>query len=354
MRKIICFTDNLGSGGAQRQLVGLACMLKSRGYDVTVLLYYDIPFYRPQLDEVAVESVVVGNTSNPIKRLWTLCKYFSKHSCDTLISYQETPSLIACLLKPLFKWRKLIVSERNTTQQLTKRDKLRFWLYRFADVIVPNSYSQADFICNNFADLKSKVVPITNFVDTDKFLPIKKSKRGNKLVVVASNKPEKNFVRFIEAVTLVKNKHITLQIDWYGIRESAIPQYKKIIEENGVSDIVTIYPPQKNIQSIYQDADYFCLPSLFEGFPNALCEAMSCGVPVVCSNVCDNPHIVQDGKEGYLFDPKDVRQIAESIEQITQLSGEMYEIMSMKNRARAVELFSMTAFLKKYIAILAQ
>ena len=352
MRKIICFTDNLGAGGAQRQLVGLACMLKSRGYDVTVLLYYDTPFYKSQLDEAGVESVVVGNTSNPIKRLWALYRYFRKQSCDTLISYQETPSLIVCIFRLLFKWRKLIVSERNTTQQLTKRDKLRFWLYRFADVIVPNSYSQADFICNNFADLKSKVVPITNFVDTDKFLPIKKSKLGNKLVVVASNKPEKNFVRLIESVALVKNKHIPLQIDWYGIRESAIPQYKKIIEENGVSDIVTIYPPQKNIQSIYQNADYFCLPSLFEGFPNALCEAMSCGVPVVCSNVCDNPHIVQDGQEGYLFDPKDIEQIAESIEQITQLSDEEYEMMSMRNRERAVELFSMTAFMEKYIAIL--
>ena len=352
MRKIICFTDNLGAGGAQRQLVGLACMLKSKGYDVMMLVYHDRPFYKCMLDEANVPYEVVGNTSNPIKRLWALYRYFCRHKCDTLISYQETPSLLACLLRPFFRWRKLIVSERNTTQVLTRKDKLRFLLYRYADVIVPNSYSQAHFIERNYPHLASKIVTITNFVDTDSFIPKRFHSKSNRMVVVASNKPEKNFARFIESVALVKSKHIPLRIDWYGIRETVIPQYQKELEENGVSDIVNIYSPHKNIQEIYQSTDYFCLPSLFEGFPNVLCEAMSCGVPVVCSRVCDNPYIVQEGLNGYLFDPKDIEQIAESIEQITQLSDEEYEMMSMRNRKRAVELFSMTVFMEKYIAIL--
>ena len=130
MGKIICFTDNLGAGGAQRQLVGLACMLKEQGYEVSVLLYYNKPFYKPALDKVGISSIVVGNTANPIKRLWKLYRYLKKQPCDAMIAYQETPSLIASLFRPLFKWRKLIVSERNTTQKLTIKDKLRFWAYR--------------------------------------------------------------------------------------------------------------------------------------------------------------------------------------------------------------------------------
>ena len=352
MKTIICFTDNLGSGGAQRQLVGLACMLKEQGYDVSVLLYYDNPFYKPTLDKVGIESVVIGNTANPIKRLWKLYCYLKRQPCDAVISYQETPSLIASIFRPLFKWRKLIVSERNTTQKLTIKNRLRFALYRLADTIVPNSYSQANFLKDNYPKLSSKIVPITNFVNTDIFAPNSDRHRGNKLVVVASNKLEKNFNRFIEAVSLCKDKLVGIKIEWYGIREPLIPQHQKIIEERGVSDIVCVFPPHNNIQAVYQNADYFCLPSLFEGFPNVLCEAMSCGLPVICSNVCDNPHIVQQGVNGFVFDPCNVQQMADSIQRITQLSELEYEKMSQANRNKSKSMFSPVAFIEKYLDIL--
>ena len=46
MKRILLFIDSLGAGGAQRQLVGLAVMLKRRGYAVKVVTYYDHPFYK--------------------------------------------------------------------------------------------------------------------------------------------------------------------------------------------------------------------------------------------------------------------------------------------------------------------
>ena len=46
MKKVILFTDNLGSGGAQRQVANVAVLLKKAGYDVSVLVYQDVPFYK--------------------------------------------------------------------------------------------------------------------------------------------------------------------------------------------------------------------------------------------------------------------------------------------------------------------
>lgn len=46
MQKIILFTDSLGAGGAQRQLVGLATFLRQVGYSVKVCTYYDLDFYK--------------------------------------------------------------------------------------------------------------------------------------------------------------------------------------------------------------------------------------------------------------------------------------------------------------------
>ena len=49
--KVLCLIENLGSGGAERQMVGLAALLKERGHDVTVLTYYPDDFYKHVLDE---------------------------------------------------------------------------------------------------------------------------------------------------------------------------------------------------------------------------------------------------------------------------------------------------------------
>ena len=67
--KINLFTDSLGAGGAQRQLVGLAVMLQEKGYDVKVCTYYKIDFYKSYLDENHVPNVIIPNASSAIRRI---------------------------------------------------------------------------------------------------------------------------------------------------------------------------------------------------------------------------------------------------------------------------------------------
>ena len=52
--------------------------------------------------------------------------------------------------------------------------------------------------------------------------------------------------------------------------------------------------------------DAFCLPSFKEGYPNVIVEAMSCELPVLCSKICENPVIVEDNINGFLFDPHNI------------------------------------------------
>lgn len=350
-KRIICFTDNLGSGGAQRQMVGLACMLKERGYDVSVALYYDTPFYKPLLDKAEIESTVVKN-SNYIGRIWSMYKYFRKNKGATIIAYQETPSLISCLLRPFIRCSKLIVSERNTTQSISKMDKLRFWLYRFADHIVPNSYSQAKFICKHYPKLAKKVTTITNFVDTEHFCPAYRANfaqtRTNTIVVIGTHKPQKNFQRFVDAVKILADKGVNLHIEWYGIFPEFMKSHKAYVESLALSSVIDVYGPTQDIRAVYQSADFFCLPSLFEGFPNVLCEAMSCGLPVACSNVCDNPYIISSTHGGILFNPLDVEDIARGIQHLVSISDGEWCEYSSKNRMVAEQLFSKDAFVDKY------
>lgn len=359
-RRIICFTDSLGSGGAQRQLVGLSCLLKEHGYNVSVLLYYDNPFYKNILDENGIESVVVCNSNNYLKRLWRIYLYLKQFKDCTIIAYQGTPSIISCILKPFIHCRKLIVSERNTTQRITRRDKIKYWLWRFADVIVPNSYTETKFIKEHVPQVKNKLVTITNFVDTNKFAPLTRESKQTpnlfNIVTVARVAPQKNVLNYIKAIKLATDNitNIKFEVNWYGVtcQDDYYHRCNDLIKQFNLQDTFHFHEATNDIANIYCNGDVFCLPSIYEGFPNVICEAMSCGMPVLCGNVCDNGNIVVDGNEGLLFNPNNVSEIADAIMRYCLLPEFVRDQMRAKCRHKALLDFSADSFINKYIKIL--
>jgi hypothetical protein len=129
MKKILCLIDSLGPGGAQRQLVGLAGFLRERKYDVTVATYYDDRFYVDQLSTSGVPFVYIQQAQKGVLRQWHLMKYINHFKPDVLIAYLEAPSVRACVSHLFNRKFKLIVSERNTTQHMDWRERMRFFSF---------------------------------------------------------------------------------------------------------------------------------------------------------------------------------------------------------------------------------
>ena len=65
-----------------------------------------------------------------------------------------------------------------------------------------------------------------------------------------------------------------------------------------------------DVRGAFAAADLFALPSLREGLPNVLLEAMACGVPAVASNIAGIPRVVADGVNGFLIPPGDAAALA--------------------------------------------
>ena len=144
-------------------------MLKEKGFKVKVSSYYNIDFYKSFLDEKGVCNELIPGADNTKKRILAVRKYFRKEHPDWVIAYQETPSLVACLTKIMGCKFHLIVSERNTTQNMGLNERIRFCLYHTADAVVPNSYAQEKFLLKHYPWMKVKMRTITNFVDLDRF-----------------------------------------------------------------------------------------------------------------------------------------------------------------------------------------
>ena len=356
-KKILCMIDCLASGGAQRQLVGLARLLKDSGYRVRLISYYDIPFYDSYLDEHGVEYEYLAKANNKWRRIFTIYKYIKTYSPDVVISYLDGPSIIACICKMLGAGKfKLIVSERNTTQQLTAKERIKFWSYRFADKIVSNSYTQDKFIRAQYPFLSPKCEVITNCVDLKRFRPSSVEYTPNEdclhIVGVGRFSEQKNVLRLIEAVNIIR-RHYPVKVSWYGVKGPYWELCRAKIEEYKLGDVWEMdHTPVQKIENIYHTADLFCLPSIYEGFPNVLCEAMSCGIPVVCGRVCDNPYIVEEGKSGFLVDPNDVQDLIRVIERFIALPVEQKKELAHNARLQAERLFSEETFLNLYLRII--
>lgn len=354
-KKVLLLIDQLSSGGAERQITNLAIGLKSYGYDVRLCRFYegDI-FYENDLaiNNIQVETIL--DAKSALKRPFTLASLIKKWKPTAVIAYKDGTAMGACLARLLTAFN-LIVSERNTTQFLSTKEKIKFFLYRFANHIVPNSYSQTQFIQSNFHYLKKKTTVITNTIDIHRFHQIETNRDKDTLVISTTARvmPQKNVLNFLEAVKIIKDRFPAIKFRWFGSQDdNYFAQVKTKITELGLDDTITFEQPVRDVEKVYQQSDIYCLPSIYEGFPNVVCEAMACGLPIACSNVCDNPKIVEDGINGYLFDPSSPVDIANKLQNIINLSFDQRSEIGKYNTEKIQKLCSPEVFIAKYIDLI--
>lgn len=356
MKQILLITENLGSGGAERQICGLASMLTKAGFPCRLITYVENQFYEPYLRQNGVDYQFVPELWNKKTRIFKAAKYVRQYKPDVVISFLPSVNQTMCLAKLFFK-AKLVVSERNNNTCITRGDKIQFNLYRMADAIVPNSNSQGKFICNNFPFLRKKVHPIINFVDINRFTPSEIPIRNNtlRIVTVARYTQQKNVLTYLKAVRMVKDMGLNVYFDWYGDKKHNVAYYAEIekdYQKLEIADYLTLHNPNQKIEEEYHRADMFCLPSLFEGYPNVVVEAMSCGLPILCSNVFENPYIVEEGINGFLFNPEKAEDIADAIKKMANLSHEERLEMGKRNRQLCLKRNTEDAFLKSYVELI--
>lgn len=356
--KILCFTDGFMYGGAERQLIGLANLLQKNKYDVTLASYHKKNFYKLLIDECNLHYHYIQTGNSQWSKLYNCYKYFKNEKFDWIISYKGGSNQICCILKALGMNYKLLVSERCLVYNFNNYQKKKFFLYRFADSIVPNSQAQEKFIAEHYPNLSSRTETITNFTDTNHFIPLTNKTNSSKqiILVAARISKQKNIKRFIEAIKLLHEEQTPIIVKWFGSVSFGEDNYAQecyhLVTEYNLDQMFLFHPATTNISEEYQKCDVFCLPSIFEGFPNVVCEAMSCGKPILCSDVCDNASIVEDGKNGFLFNPESVEDIVLKIKKMIKLSSTERKKMGEYSRQLAIQNFSEESFVKKYISII--
>ncbi|MBD5415019.1 MAG: glycosyltransferase family 4 protein [Bacteroides sp.] len=355
--KVLLVIESLGSGGAERQLTLLASLLKATGNEPIVVTWEDLNFFGEFLKVHSVRHILLRPESR-IDRMLKVAALMKSERPDAVVSYlpmaNETVAL-ARLLCPGIRTR-LIVSERSFTVNWNIRRRLTNLLYRVADYVVANSNNEADNIRRHCPSLAHKTLAIPNMVDLERYIkiPSRKFDKPLRLVGVGRVIPSKNLERLADALQIVRQRGFQFRLKWYGALydKQCVESVKRSISENGLTDCFSLEGAVTDIPKVYAEADAFVFPTLLEGYPNVLIEAMASGLSVAVSAVCELPNIVTDGENGFLFDPTDVESMADAICRLCSLSFVEANQIAERNRNYAELNNSPESFLRRYLEIL--
>ncbi len=358
--KVLCVIDNLGSGGAQRQFASISHGLKQRGHEVEVFVYYPEDHFRPMLVDGEVTVRLARKRSRfsvtPVLELRRLIK---QGRFDRVLAFLETPCVYAELASVGRKSVRLVVSERSLSANASVRISkwLKAQLHRLADCVTTNSHAQREWMGCAFPWLKDRLRTIYNGVNLEVFRPgpALSSSGSLRLLGVGRISKPKNIIRLVQGLELCRRdgKH-DIRVDWAG-RVDAQEVYAEANASVARADLGEAWRwlgARQDVPELMRQYDALILPSLWEGLPNAVCESLASGLPVLASRVSDNPRLVQEAESGFLFDPSNPVEMASVLARFADLDRNTRNAMRKAARAFAERELPMERCVAAYERVL--
>lgn len=357
--KILCVIDNLDCGGAQQQLVNLACGLKRHSHHVEFFTYYPQNYFKPELDQADIpthQCIKINQFSpTPVRELRRLIR---NGAFDVVIAFLETPAAYAEIACIGISSVRVIVSERSSVMDgkisIGRLAKSR--LHLLAHCVVVNSNAHRDWMAMRFPYLSNRLITIWNGVDTEIFHPTDRGSRSGtlKLLGVGRITPAKNLRGLVHALEECRRKNLRVELDWAGKADNQVCHRDVLsaIEDHQLGRNWHWLGVRKDIPALLHQYDALILPSLWEGLPNVVCEALASGMPVLASDVSDNARLVQHGVTGLIFDPKQPDAIANAISQFAALDQDTRARFGRAARAFAEKELSLATCITAYERLL--
>jgi len=151
----------------------------------------------------------------------------------------------------------------------------------------------------------------------------------------------KNHTSVIKAIAEINKSDLHYVIVGSGELKETL---ERIAEENGVADRVHLLGYRRDVREILKAVDAYIHPSLREGLPVSVMEALASGLPIICSKIRGNVDVVEDGKNGLHFEVSDAKTLINAIQRLYEKRDE--RAVGLTNSADA-EKFDFSQINKK-------
>jgi GalNAc-alpha-(1->4)-GalNAc-alpha-(1->3)-diNAcBac-PP-undecaprenol alpha-1,4-N-acetyl-D-galactosaminyltransferase len=331
---ILLVIPSLDAGGAERMMSELANYWNSSGHQVSIVHMKPenyVPFY-PVNPAVRMVPMAKGHLAHPESSIGKLLIYLKatfhvrRTICsvqpDIVISFLKTTNMVT-LLAMRGVTIPIVISERSDPIRDRNSylfDQMRRQLYRRARKIVMQTEFAAAFFRPAFND---KIRALPNWVHRPNTVkPIADVQKPTRCILsVGRLIPSKGFDLLIQAFAQIAPLFPNLKLTIYGEGDERT-RLENLAQTLCVSDRVSLPGRTKHIETVLLQFDLFVFPSRYEGFPNALCEALSVGLPVIASNCPGNVDVVTDRVNGWLFPVGDADRCAQLMKELIEDSGQ--------------------------------
>lgn len=153
------------------------------------------------------------------------------------------------------------------------------------------------------------------------------SERDFVFMSVGQLSKRKNHEVIVRALARIKDERVKYLIVGFGELEQKL---KQLVKAFALERRVVFAGYRGDVRQLLHAVDAFAFPSLQEGLPVALMEAMAVGLPVVCSRIRGNVDLIENGKGGYLYDAGDIEGFAEGMSKILNSNNIQLKRYNMK------------------------
>jgi glycosyltransferase involved in cell wall biosynthesis len=319
--KITIISPSFQIGGIERTLSILANYFSSCGHQVTFVsclsgpINFDLdPEIKIMVPSFERKGSVIQKALYRLRLVTFMRKAIKVSKAKYVLSMSDTfnPLVILAALKLPVNVYIGDVTKPDRKFQFSTRIGKRY-LYPYATGFIAQTQQAAKYYRAKFGDkfnmtvINGSIKEITLYPDVA---------REKLIINVGRLSIEKGQDRMIKVFAMLKDKE-----DWKlgltadGPLKSGLVE---LVKEKGLQDSVLFLGRVENLDMLYATAAIFALPSRMEGFPNALCEAMSAGLPSVSFDSFPVDEIITDGEDGFIIPDGDYNLFAAKLEMLIQ------------------------------------
>ena len=345
--RLLIVVPTLECGGLERNVSTICNNLDTSKYDVTLaVLNNEYQFFQITNPDVKLIDMHIVHVRDS---LFGILKLSRKIRPDIILSTANHLNLFLAIFKWLFPKRiKIIARESSIVSINTQRSwnpTLYHWLlrrfYKKIDLVICQSkYMQDDLVLNyNFKIDKTRIIynaVITPEIKVDPHSPA----AFTRLITVARLSKEKGLDRLIRAVSHLKTPYRFIIIGAGGLRNTL----QELIDELSLQQQIILAGSRDKPFVQVPDPDLFLMGSYYEGFPNAMLEAIAAGIPVVAFNAPGGiAELVVNYENGILVEGNDENEFAEAIQKALD-----FEFDKKKIQEFALKRFNVDAIMGEW------
>ena len=358
---IVLVISSLESGGAERVLSTMANYWVRKGNRVTLITlntvkydFYEIDenIKRIGLDLLRPSKSIVDALLSNYTRYSVLRKTLKNVMPDIIISFVDRTNVLTLLSSHRLNIP-VVVSERIDPRYHPIGmifEKLRKHLYRKSSIVVAQTDSVKDWM-SGYLDSENVVsFPNPIEIEAPEFLEKNDYIKGNVVVTVGRLDSQKGHDVLIKAFSNIVSNYPDWRLVIFG--EGCLrDELEMLIKSLGLENNVFLPGRVKNPENIIGNADIFILSSRYEGFPNALLEAMACGLPVISTDCNSGPsEIINNNVDGILVPVDDEKAISDSLVRLMNNPDERHQLG--EQAAKSVERYSLNKIMNLWDGLL--